>query len=121
MLAAGSSSADTSGIFLPAQPSGPGGQDQIESTTGARCSQSINSPGAYLDIGLAAHNDSDDRFFLSGQNNNRSNDRDIIITGYARMIMPLGETPKRIDCSRLYEIEFERLQQEIKLLRMGVE
>ena len=121
MLAAGSSSADTSGIFLPAQPSGPGGQDQIESTTGARCSQSINSPGAYLDIGLAAHNDSDDRFFLSGQNNNRSNDRDIIITGYARMIMPLGETPKRIDCSRLYEIELERLQQEIKLLRMGVE
>lgn len=37
------------------------------------------------------------------------------------MIMPLGETPKRIDCSRLYEIELERLQQEIQLLRMAVE
>ena len=38
---------------------------------------------------------------------------------YARVTIPLGKQPKRIDCSRMYEWEIERLQEEIALLRMN--
>lgn len=36
------------------------------------------------------------------------------------MVVPIGRTPKRVDCSRLYELEVERLQLELKLLKMGL-
>jgi len=35
-------------------------------------------------------------------------------------VVPIGRTPKRVDCSRLYELEVERLQLELKLLKMGL-
>lgn len=120
ILGAGSSLADTNGLFLPSQPNGPGGQDQIQSTTGARCSQSINSSGGYLDIGLTSTVESDEDKFISGAafSNNGS---DMNVTGYARIVIPLGSQPTRLDCSRLYELEIQRLGQELELLKMGLE
>jgi hypothetical protein len=38
--------ADTTGIYLPAPPTSPGGEDAIETSSGTRCRQSINSNGA---------------------------------------------------------------------------
>lgn len=105
-----------SGVYMPPPPSGPGGQDMIETTTGARCSQSVNGSGAYLDIGVSANNGmGDDRLFNSAQNN------DVSALGYARVVIPLGGRVKRIDCLRLYEMELQRMRQEIELLRMGLE
>ena len=105
-----------SGVFLPSAPRGPGGQDTIESATGTRCSQSINSSGPYLDLGVSANN-SEDSLFLS----DREAEGDLAVIGYARIVIPLGETPKRIDCHRLYEMELERLRAEIDMLRLGLE
>jgi hypothetical protein len=121
ILGSGLSLADTNGLFLPSQPSAPGGQDQIQSTTGARCSQSINSSGSYLDIGVTATADSGDSgFFSDGRQKNRSFS-DGGVTGYVRIIIPLGERPARLDCIRLYELELRKLEQEVLLLRMGAE
>lgn len=40
---------------------------------------------------------------------------------YARIVMPLGGKPKsRLDCNRLYELELERRQLEIRSLKMQV-
>ncbi len=41
--------------------------------------------------------------------------------GYARVTMPLGHRPPRIDCSRLYELEIARMKREIELLKMAAE
>ncbi len=43
------------------------------------------------------------------------------VTGYVRLIVPLGSPPKRLDCIRLYEMELQRLRQELTLMKMGAE
>ncbi|MEQ7872384.1 hypothetical protein ABDK56_00040 [Sphingomonas sp. ASV193] len=42
-------------------------------------------------------------------------------TGYARLTLPLGPRPKRIDCSRIYEMEIARMRREMELLQMAVQ
>jgi hypothetical protein len=44
-----------------------------------------------------------------------------VALGYARLIIPLGRRPTRIDCAALYELEIERLRREIELLSIGLE
>lgn len=109
--------AGTTGVFLPTAPTGPGGEDSIETATGTRCRQSINSNGPYLDMGVtgtAAKPLDGDRLY------NYSESRDKEALGYVRVTIPLGKRPERIDCSRPYEMELSRLRQEVELLRLGV-
>ena len=101
------------GILLPAPPSGPGGEDSITTSQGVKCSQSINSSGGYLDVGIAASGE-----LTAG---GASFGDAPTALGYARVVIPLGVTPNRLDCSRLYEMEIERLQREIELLTIGLE
>lgn len=109
--------AGTSGVFLPPAPTGPGGEDSIETGTGARCRQSINSNGPYMDVGAtgtaAAPNRNISPYSYSDQ-------RDREATAYVRVTIPLGKRPQRIDCSKLYEMELARLQREVELLKLGV-
>lgn len=83
-----------------------------------RCSQSINSSGGYLDLGLAGgdlstYNDN------SGYGNNSERPQSAV--GYARIIIPLGEAPTRLNCARLYELEIQKLKAEIEMLKVGLE
>lgn len=90
----------------------------IETASGARCRQSINSNGTYLDVGVTARTSSNtDRntsFFPSNSGGNEA-------LGYARITMPLGRKPGRIDCTRLYELEIARMKREIELLKLAAE
>lgn len=79
-----------------------------------RCSQSINSNGGYLDLGVAGGD-------LNTYYNADLDRRPQSAVGYARVIIPLGETPQRLDCSRLYDLEIQRLKAEIEMLRIGME
>ena len=116
------------GINLPPAPQGPGGEDTIESASGTRCRQSINSNKGYVDIGVAGSVRSE---IPNGQTVRGSpfpsgvfvtiNDRDREALAYARVTVPLGKQPNRIDCSRIYELEIERLREEIALLRMNAQ
>lgn len=110
------------GIHLPTAPHGSGGEDSIETADGTRCRQSINSNGAYLDFGAAGsaaspldRSDADQRLYLYQQ------DRDREALAYMRVTIPLGRRPARIDCSRLYQMELERLQRELEMLRLAAE
>lgn len=108
------------GFYLPPAPSGSGGEDSIETSSGTRCRQSINNNGAYLDVGMAASR-SDDTApdpYRVGQVNRDSGTEAL---GYARMVVPIGKKPQRIDCSRLYEMELSRMKREIELLKMAAE
>ena len=49
-----------------------------------------------------------------------NNQSDNGVATYGRVVVPIGRTPKRLDCSRLYELEVERLQMELRLLKMGL-
>lgn len=103
------------GLLLPPPPVGPGGEDSITTSEGVRCSQSINSSGGYLDLGIAGGDLS--TYYSSNQNVATNN----TAVGYARVIIPLGKRPKRIDCSQLYQMEIERLKAEIEALQIGLE
>jgi hypothetical protein len=107
------------GIYLPPGPQGPGGEDTIESASGTRCRQSINSNSGYVDIGIAgsagAGVPQSSGVFIS------INDRDREALAYARITVPLGRQPKRLDCSKIYELEIARLRQEVELLKMNAE
>lgn len=120
-LAPGSALA-TDGIFLPPAPQGSGGEDSIETAEGTRCRQSINSSGSYLDLGVTGRSGSElptppsaSTFFTYPQ------DRDREAMAYARVTIPLGKRPQRIDCSRLYELEIARLREQVALLSMAAE
>jgi hypothetical protein len=102
------------GILLPSPPIGPGGEDAITTSEGVRCSQSINSSGGYLDFGVAGGDLSNYTSVTSAPGANSA-------IGYARIIVPLGAAPKRLDCARLYDLEIERLKAEIEMLKVGLE
>ena len=78
-----------------------------------RCSQSINSSGGYLDFGVAGGDLSS--YTTPGTSNAQS------AIGYARVIIPIGPAPKRLDCARLYEMEIARLKAQIEMLKVGLQ
>lgn len=116
---AGSATAE-GGFYLPNAPSGSGGEDSIETASGTRCRQSINGNGAYLDVGMAVNRTTDrqpDPYRIGQIHQDRGTDA----LGYARMVVPLGKKPSRIDCARLYELELARMKREIELLKLAAE
>jgi len=79
-----------------------------------RCSQSINSSGGYLDFGVAGGD-------LSTYTTPAATSAGQSAIGYARIIIPLGSAPKRLDCARLYDLEIARLKAEIEMLKVGLQ
>ena len=108
------------GLMLPPPPVGPGGEDSITTAEGVRCSQSINSSGGYLDLGVAGGDlssayDNDSGYGIDDGDSRQS------AVGYSRIIIPLGEAPTRLNCARLYELEIQKLKAEIEMLKVGLE
>ncbi|MGD9783366.1 MAG: hypothetical protein AB7E80_03355 [Hyphomicrobiaceae bacterium] len=95
----------TYGMNLPQVPI-PHGQDEVRSADGTTCRSSMSSNSAYLDVGA-----------IGSQGYGGEFDQG---TFYGRIIVPLGETPRRIDCTKLYELEIQRLRHELSLVRAGV-
>lgn len=107
------------GIYLPQAPMGPGGEDTIETSSGTRCRQSINSSNGYVDVGVAGSAASGVPDTVGAFIN--ITERDNQALAYARVTIPLGKMPKRIDCSKIYELEIAKLRQELELLKMNAE
>lgn len=84
----------------------PQGQDEVHASDGTTCRSAVSGSGAYLDVGV-----------IRGNSSSQSNSD---VATYGRVVIPIGRTPKRLDCSRLYELEVERLQMELRLLKMGL-
>jgi len=112
--------ANPSGLFLPNAPTGPGGEDSIETPGGTRCRQSINSNGAYVDLGVTG-NASSKPDTSAGGTAFYSDERDRQATAYARITIPIGPKPKRLDCNSVYELEIERLKRELELMKMAAQ
>lgn len=118
LLEAAPALAGTYGVYLPPPPTGPGGEDSIETASGTRCRQSINNNGPYLDIGATGTaaspiNDAARQFSID--------QRDREAMAYVRLTIPIGHRPARIDCNQVYQLEIQRLRREIELLRINAE
>jgi hypothetical protein len=94
---------NVTGFSLPGV-SLPQGQDEVRAADGTTCRSSVGGNGAYLDMGVVGGNGA-----TPGG-----------IATYGRVVVPLGRRPQRLDCSKLYALEVERLQMEIRLLKMGL-
>ena len=74
------------GLLLPPPPVGPGGEDSITTSEGVRCSQSINSSGGYLDLGIAGGDLSS--AYSNDSYGNKDSGAPQSAVGYARIIIP---------------------------------
>ena len=120
LVACASPAVAAAGILLPPAPSGPGGEASITTSDGVRCSQSINSSGGYVDVGVAGGN-LGTGYGTYGSGYGYASDPGQSAIGYARIIIPLGKAPERIDCNALYLLEIQRLKAEIEMLQIGLQ
>ncbi|MBK8456989.1 MAG: hypothetical protein IPL47_07680 [Phyllobacteriaceae bacterium] len=96
-------SQDISGFSLPGVQM-PQGADEVRAADGTTCRSAVGNSGAYLDVGLM------------GKPGGATKD----VSAYGRVVVPLGRTPKRLNCAQLYELEVERLKMELQLMKMGL-
>ncbi len=90
-------------VNLPTAPITTG-QDIVRGADGTSCQSAIASSGPYLDVGVLQSQD----FYQ----------RDSAAV-YGRIVIPIGKRSKRLDCTKLYQLEIERMRMELELLRMG--
>ncbi len=83
------------------------GHDEVRAADGTTCRSAVGGSGAYMDVGVIGNPEQD-------SNGNSS------MSAYGRIVVPLGRMPKRVDCSKLYDLEVTRLELELKLAQMGL-
>ena len=94
-----------SGVTLPTNTPSDG-QDEVQASGEISCRSSVGGGGPYVDAGVVG---SEDRFGRA------------TTSAYARVVVPLGRRPRRIDCTELYELEIERLRMELALAHMNMQ
>lgn len=97
---------DVKGFNLPGVQL-PQGHDEVRAADGTTCRSAVSGAGAYLDAGVIGNPDNSS----SGANG---------LSAYGRVVIPLGKKPARLDCGRLYDLEVQRLQMELRLMQMGL-
>ncbi|MEM1378612.1 MAG: hypothetical protein AAGG69_14610 [Pseudomonadota bacterium] len=84
----------------------PQGHDEVRAADGTSCRSAVGGSGAYLDIGIIGN----------------PNDLGASQSAYGRIVIPLGlKRRNRLDCSKLYDLEVQRLQTELQLMQMGLD
>ena len=82
----------------------PQGTDEVRAADGTSCRSAVGGNGAYLDMGAIG----------TPSDNMKSS------SVYGRVLIPLGASSKRLDCSQLYQLEVERLKMELELAKAGM-
>ena len=97
-------SQNISGFNLPGVQL-PQGHDEVRAADGTTCRSAVSGSGAYLDLGIIGNPDAGTAAGVSH---------------YGRLVVPIGKKPKRLDCTRLYDLEVQRLEMELRLMQMGL-
>lgn len=84
----------------------PQGHDEVRAADGTTCRSAVSGSGAYMDVGIIG--------------NPESSSADASYSAYTRVVIPLGKRPQRLNCARLYNLEVQRLEMELKLMQMGL-
>lgn len=93
----------------------PSGSDEVRAADGTSCRSAIGNGGAYLDIGVIGNPGA-----LTGSSDSSGIDTSSTTSAYGRIVIPLGRSRKRVDCTRLYDLEVRRLEMELRLMEMGL-
>lgn len=102
-------------IYIP-QTQRPSGQDRIRTRDGVECSQSIDSALTF-DAGAMALPPNWTNGYGYNPNPQPQTPNQWNYGGYARITIPLGMPPRKIDCGELYQLELQRLRLEVEYLR----
>lgn len=84
----------------------PQGHDEVRAADGTTCRSAVSGSGAYVDVGIIG--------------NPEQSQTQGSMSAYGRLVIPLGSGVKRLDCSRLYDLEVQRLEMELRLMQMGM-
>lgn len=93
------------------------GGDDVRGRDGTTCKQGTYAKPT-IDFGVAMSTGG-----ANSQNNSIPNVQQAMTNSnssygvYARIVIPLGADPKRIDCTQLYALEIERLRAELERLK----
>ena len=85
----------------------PQGHDEVRAADGTTCRTAVGGNGAYMDLGVIG-------------NPEQTTNGDGSFSAYGRIVVPLGASRKRVDCTRLYDLEVARLEMDLKLMQMGL-
>lgn len=97
------------------------GYDRVSGTTGLVCESSIGSD-TYFEIGSFATNDNKEpKHYYGNSEESKFGDANDSFGVYARVIIPLTGSKKRVDCNRLYDLEVQKLRLEIERLKNAKE
>ena len=110
--------------MMPMSPQNIIGGDSVRGRDGTTCTQGTHN-GPTLDFGItgtrnSADNSSMTPITVNNYNYNTENTATSMggdVGVYARVIIPLGNDPERLDCTRLYNLEIERLTIELENLK----
>lgn len=81
----------------------PSGHDEVRASDGTTCRSAVSGSGAYVDVGVIGNPMGDSQQ-----------------SAYGRIVIPLGARRDRLDCTKLYALEVERLRTELRLMKMGM-
>lgn len=93
----------------------PSGSDEVRAADGTSCRSAVGNGGAYLDIGVIGNPNA-----LTGSSSGSTSTDSTTTSAYGRIVIPLGRSRKRVDCTRLYDLEVRRLEMELRLMEMGL-
>jgi hypothetical protein len=93
----------------------PSGSDEVRAADGTSCRSAVGNGGAYLDIGVIGNPSA-----LTGSSSGSTTTDTGTTSAYGRIVIPLGRSRKRVDCTRLYDLEVRRLEMELRLMEMGL-
>lgn len=99
---------------MPPPPQGVGGEDSITTATGTHCRTSMNSNKGYVDVGVSGSQGNGSDIF-SGYSPQRQDNAMV----YARVVIPIGAAPQKMDCTRFMQLEIQRLEAEIQMLKFS--
>lgn len=115
-------------VNLPNSAGGPfsQGQDRIRSADGTECAVSVAPRTKYLEIGVigtgvGGQGADGGAYPYVGPNNFVPPTQSYSRSGgsaYARVVINLDAAAPQLDCSRLYEVEIERLKLEIEAAKL---
>ncbi len=97
------------GVTLP-QTVLPNGADEVRTADGTSCRSAVGGDGAYADFGVIGAPDNTNTALDCGSGS---------VAVYGRVVVPLGGRSERLDCTKLYELEIQRLKMQLHLARMG--
>ena len=120
------------GLIVSTSPSNIFGSDEVRARDGSSCHQGTHQ-GTTFDAGISGGRTNNDLNSI-GQSINNSNQSNVQIGNnninsqsgtiandiglYARVIIPLGnDNIPRVDCTRLYDLEIQRMELEIEKLK----